>query len=108
MALDTQKRKQVVYSVGDEIENTIAKGFRTLFVVGTRDPKEIMDLADQSVIANTFTLVQVQSYDGNEQFTTVMKELLENKYWVTLDFGIEFIETVTDTGLMKFERSGPW
>ena len=26
MALDTQKRKQVVYSVGDEIENTIAKG----------------------------------------------------------------------------------
>ena len=46
MALDTQKRKQVVYFVGDEIENTIAKGFRTLFVVGTRDPKEIMDLAD--------------------------------------------------------------
>ncbi len=42
MALDTQKRKQVVYFVGDEIENTIAKGFRTLFVVGTRDPKEIM------------------------------------------------------------------
>ena len=36
-----------------------------------------------------------------------MKELLENKYWVTLDFGIEFIETVTDTGLMKFERSRP-
>ena len=35
-----------------------------------------------------------------------MKELLEkNKYWVILDFGIEFIETVTDTGLMKFERS---
>ena len=35
------------------------------------------------------------------------KELLENKYWVTLDFGIEFIETVTDTGLMKFERFIP-
>ena len=46
MALDTAKRKQVIYFVGDEIENTIAKGFRTLFVVGTRDPKEIMDLAD--------------------------------------------------------------
>ena len=46
MALDTAKRKQVVYFVGDEIENTVAKGFRTLFVVGTRDPKEIMDLAD--------------------------------------------------------------
>ena len=41
MALDTQKRKQVVYFVGDEIENTIAKGFRTLFVVGTRDPKAV-------------------------------------------------------------------
>ena len=53
MALDTAKRKQVIYFVGDEIENTIAKGFRTLFVVGTRDPKEI-------IIANTFTLVLVK------------------------------------------------
>ena len=106
MALDTQKRKQVVYFVGDEIENTIAKGFRTLFVVGTRDPKEIMDLADHHNCKHIYFGTS-QSYDGNEQFTTVMKELLENKYWVTLDFGIEFIETVTDTGLMKFERFIP-
>ena len=34
MALDTAKRKQVIYFIGDEIENTVAKGFRTLFVVG--------------------------------------------------------------------------
>ena len=106
MALDTQKRKQVVYFVGDEIENTIAKGFRTLFVCGTRDPKEIMDLADHHNCKHIYFGTS-QSYDGNEQFTTVMKELLENKYWVTLDFGIEFIETVTDTGLMKFERFIP-
>ena len=36
-----------------------------------------------------------------------MQELLEDKYWVTLDFGIEYIETVTDTGLMKYERFIP-
>ena len=106
MALDTAKRKQVVYFVGDEIENTIAKGFRTLFVFGTRDVKEIMDLADHHNCKHIYFGTS-QSYDGNEKFTTVMKELLENKYWVTLDFGIEFIETVTDTGLMKFERFIP-
>ena len=106
MALDTQKRKQVVYFVGDDIENTIAKGLRTLLVVGTRDPKEIMDLADHHNCKHIYFGTS-QSYDGNEHFTTVMKELLENKYWVTLDFGIEFIETVTDTGLMKFERFIP-
>ena len=59
MALDTNKRKQVVYFVGDEIENTIAKGFRTLFVVGTRDPKEIKDLLI-IIIANTYILEQVK------------------------------------------------
>ena len=106
MALATSKRKQVVYFIGDEIENTIAKGFRTLFVVGTRDPKEIMDLADHHNCKHIYFGTS-QSYDGNEKFTTVMKELLENKYWVTLDFGIEFIETVTNTGLMKFERFIP-
>ena len=77
MALDTQKRKQVVYFVGDEIENTIAKGFRTLFVVGTRDPKEIMDLADHHNCKHIYFGTS-QSYDGDGKFATVMKELLEN------------------------------
>ena len=78
MALDTSKRKQVVYFIGDEIENTIAKGFRTLFVVGTRDPKEIMDLADHHNCKHIYFGTS-QSYDGNEKFTTVMKELLESE-----------------------------
>ena len=36
MALDTAKRKQVIHFTGTEIENTVAKGWQTLFVVGTR------------------------------------------------------------------------
>ena len=87
MALDTNKRKQVVYFVGDEIENTIAKGFRTLFVVGTRDPKEIKDLADHHNCKHIYFGTS-QSYDGNEKFKTVMQELLEDKYWVTLDLSL--------------------
>ena len=106
MALDTAKRKQVIYFVGDEIENTVAKGFRTLFVVGTRDPKEIMDLADHHNCKHIYFGTS-QSYNGDGKFATVMKELLENKYWVTLDFGIEYIEKVTETGLMKYERFIP-
>ena len=47
MALDTAKRKQVIYFTGTEIENTIAKGWQTLFVVGTRPVDEIAKLATQ-------------------------------------------------------------
>ena len=78
MALDTAKRKQVIYFIGDEIENTVAKGFRTLFVVGTRDPKEIMDLADHHNCKHIYFGTS-QSYNGDGKFATVMKELLENK-----------------------------
>ena len=45
MALDTAKRKQVIYFTGTEIENTIAKGWQTLFVVGVRSAEEIEKLA---------------------------------------------------------------
>ena len=45
MALDTAKRKQVIYFTGTEIENTVAKGWQTLFVVGVRPAEEIEKLA---------------------------------------------------------------
>ena len=45
MALDTAKRKQVIYFTGTEIENTVAKGWQTLFVVGIRPVDEIAKLA---------------------------------------------------------------
>ena len=45
MVLDTQKRKQVTYFTGTEIENTCMKGEHTLFVVGVRPVEEIDMLA---------------------------------------------------------------
>ena len=45
MVLDTQKRKQVTYFTGTEIENTCMKGSQTLFVVGVRPVEEIEMLA---------------------------------------------------------------
>ena len=74
--------------------------------ISHRDPKEIMDLADHHNCKHIYFGTS-QSYNGDGKFATVMKELLENKYWVTLDFGIEYIEKVTETGLMKFERFIP-
>ena len=65
-----------------------------------------MDLADHHNCKHIYFGTS-QSYNGDGKFATVMKELLENKYWVTLDFGIEYIEKVTETGLMKYERFIP-
>ena len=60
MVLDTQKRKQVTYFTGTEIENTCMKGEHTLFVVGVRPVEEIDMLAKKITMPNTFTLEQVK------------------------------------------------
>ena len=49
MVLDTQKRKQVTYFTGVEIENTCMKGEFTLFVVGVRPVEEIELLANNNL-----------------------------------------------------------
>ena len=41
MGINTQNRQQVDYFVGTEVENTIMKGEKTLFVVGIKPVDEI-------------------------------------------------------------------
>ena len=55
---------------------------------------------------------QVQSFTPEteeevNQWTVMMRDLLDRDYSVTLDFGIEYIEKVTATGLMKYEKFVP-
>ena len=45
LELDTQGRKQVIYFIGTEVENTAMKGEKTLFVVGIQPVEEIVDHA---------------------------------------------------------------
>ena len=111
MVLDTQKRKQVTYFTGTEIENTCMKGSQTLFVVGVRPVEEIEMLAKNNN-ANHIYFGTSQSFNPEtdeemHQWTVMMRDLLDRDFHVTLDFGIEYIEKVTATGLMKYEKFVP-
>ena len=111
MVLDTQKRKQVTYFTGTEIENTCMKGSQTLFVVGVRPVEEIEMLAKNNN-ANHIYFGTSQSFNPEtdeemHQWTVMMRDLLDRDFYVTLDFGIEYIEKVTATGLMRYEKFVP-
>ena len=47
MGINTQNRQQLEYFVGTEVENTIMKGEKTLFVVGIKPVDEIIKLAEE-------------------------------------------------------------
>ena len=111
MALDTAKRKQVIYFTGTEIENTIAKGWQTLFVVGTRPVDEIAKLATQHnakhIYFGTSQSFVINIPEDLKPWHEMIQSLLDKDFWVTLDFGIEYMETVTSTGLMSYKKFIP-
>ena len=87
------------------------KGEKTLFVVGVRDPKEIAQKADEHKIKHLYFGTS-QSFVINKEedlkpWVDMMKSLLDKDFWVTLDFGIEYMEQVTATGLMSSKKFIP-
>ena len=111
MALDTAKRKQVIYFTGTEIENTVAKGWQTLFVVGTRPVDEIAKLATEHnakhIYFGTSQSFVINKEEDLKPWVDMMKSLLDKDFWITLDFGIEYMEQVTATGLMSSKKFIP-
>ena len=96
MVLDTQKRKQVTYFTGTEIENTCMKGEHTLFVVGVRPVEEIDMLAKNNnakhIYFGTSQSFTPETEEEVNQWTVMMRDLLDRDYSVTLDFGIEYMK----------------
>jgi len=111
MALDTTKRKQVTYFTGIEIENTCMKGQQTLFVVGVRPVEEIEMLAKnndaQHIYFGTSQSFTPETDEDINAWVQMMRDLLDRNFYITLDFGIEYIEKVTASGLMKYEKFVP-
>ena len=111
MGLDTGERKQAIYFVGTEIENTVMKGERTLFVVGVRPVEEIRQLVDRRGIKHIYFGTSQSFIIDREHpvqpWIDMMQGLLEKDYWVTLDFGIEYMDIVNKSGLMEYSKFVP-
>lgn len=82
---------KVKYFVGTEVENTPAKGKKTLFVVGVLASEEITDIATKHECNHVY-LGANQSFDGYDivEWDQLILELLRLGFLVTLDFDVKF------------------
>ena len=92
--IDTDGRQAVTYFIGTEVENTVMKGERTLFVVGVQPVDEIQRHADANNIrhlyfgtSQSFTPKTVGDWTD---WNSMMEPLLKAGYWCTLDFDVEY------------------
>lgn len=108
MELNTEGRQAVEYFIGTEIEHTAMKGEKTLFVVGVKSHEEIAKRADEHGIkhlyfgtSQSFTPRSNNDYEAWEQ---MIKPLLKQGYWCTLDFGVEYAHDVLECGFDEYDN----
>ena len=113
MGLNTNERQDVVYFTGYEVEHTVAYGMFTLFVVGTPPLAEILAQARQHDVKQIYFGTS-QSFNpqaiSNEEYRAwddVIIGCLKADYWVTLDFGVEHIEGVLESGYNEYAKFIP-
>lgn len=113
MGLNTEERQDVVYFTGFEVEHTICYGMKTLFVVGTPPLNEILAKATETKVTQIYFGTS-QSFNPravtNEEYSAwdeVIKGCLDANFWVALDFGVEHIEGVIESGYSEYARFVP-
>ena len=113
MGLNTEERQAVVYFTGYEVEHTICYGMKTLFVVGTPSLEGIFDKANDNDCTHIYFGTS-QSFNpksiSQEEYRVwdeVILGCLKASYWVSLDFGVEHIEGVLESGYNEYPRFVP-
>lgn len=108
--LDTDERQNIVYFVGIEVEHTIAFGMKTLFVVGTPAAAEIISVAKVNNCkhiylgtSQSFTPA-LGNYDQFKPWSTLISELLDHEFFVTLDFDSSYAEAIVAAGFDENQR----
>ena len=111
MAIDTSGRQQVDYFVGVEVEHTIMKGERTLFVVGIKPVDEIVKLAEANNVRHIYfgtsqSFHPFCPYDW-AQWDDMIKPLLVKDFWVTLDFDVQYCKDLNDQAWNEYKTFIP-
>jgi len=95
----------VTYFIGTEIEHTIAYGKKTLFVVGMQDVDEVKEMAERNEVEAIYLganqSFEITGDDGTDEenagWDALVKGLVSD-YFVTLDFDLEDIDWVLESG----------
>lgn len=94
---------QVNYFTGKEVEHTPVYGMNTLFVVGCRPFSEVLDQIEFHPVKHVY-LGANGSFAPDEQWYTLVDNLLDIGLWVTLDFDISHVEWILDAGFTEQHR----
>lgn len=102
MAIDTQSRQQVDYFIGTEVENTIMKGSKTLFVVGIKPTNEILALLAEHQIDHVYFGTS-QSFNPHSHYdwaewNNMITPILSKNIFVTLDFDVQYARDIHEEG----------
>ncbi len=111
MAIDTSTRQQVDYFIGIEVENTVMKGQKTLFVVGVKDPDQIQALAEKHNIQHLYfgtsqSFHPHSAYDW-KAWNDMITPLLVKDFWVTLDFDVQYAKDIHEEGWCEYKTFIP-
>ena len=96
MVLNREGHEGAIYFVGPEIEHTPAFGMKTLFVVGLRAVAQIVEYAEEQTCKHIYLAANC-SFQKNKLWNTLIPELLNKGYKVTLDWPIEAHDYVMET-----------
>jgi len=114
MGLNTEERQNVVYFTGYEVEHTIAYNKFTLFVVGVQPLDEILEMARKHKVeqiyfgtSQSFNPSIPSTQESYEGWDNMILGCLKADYWVALDFGIEHIEGVIESGYSEYDKFIP-
>lgn len=104
----TGTSSQAVFFVGEEVEHTPAMYKRTLFVNGLHSPEKIMEHATEHSCDHIYFGAN-QSFNGNNLLTwdAVIKSCLAENFWCTLDFDVQYMIDIHETGLCEYDRFIP-
>jgi hypothetical protein len=108
MGLDTHERQKTDFFVGTEVEHTAMYGEKTLFIVGVHETHEIIKRALANGVRHLYFGTS-QSFKPETEiewtaWTHMIRELLDKKFWCTLDFGVEHAAEVLEMGLDEYDN----
>jgi hypothetical protein len=111
---DSGVAENIKFFVGTEIERTPAFNMKTLFVVGTHNPKKIISKAILNKCnhiyfgANqSFPKLEINDADGWNPWEKMIQACLDKDFWCTLDLDVAQAEGLLECGLTEYRRFIP-
>ena len=96
------------FFIGTEVEKSPAYGQKTLFVIGTQNPKEILARALNNKCPHIYLGANMSFAPESEQdwkdWEYMVNSLITNEIWVTLDYPVELHEEVLECGFVEYSN----